>query len=177
MNFTFWFIFFSQIAFWFVLFAGFITRYLFKKQRASSIVLYVAVAIDAVLLYATALNIKNGTFATIYHGLSAVFIGVALCCGPSLLAWIDNKFKPADQKELSPTKTLTGKPLAKYKLKQSVRHLYAFCLGSILLVLAVLFIDNSHNSKGLTDVINIWLFIIMLDFLYSLTFYFWPKKT
>lgn len=176
MNHNFWFIFFAQILFWLVFFSAFISRYLFKTKKLSVTLFIGTLFIDFALLFATTIAIKDGTIATIYHGLAAVYIGLVLFCGRSILAWIDNKFKPATEKQLPIAQQLTGKSLARYKLKGSLRHLYACFFGSILLIIMVLQIDNTSHTKGLTDVINLWLFFLSLDFLYSLTFYFWPKK-
>ncbi len=79
-----------EITFWIVIILGLVTRYVFKKQTLGLVLLALTPVIDILLLIVTGVDLYNGATATIVHGIAAVYIGVSLAFGKSMVSCIRN---------------------------------------------------------------------------------------
>ncbi|ACU36167.1 hypothetical protein [Actinosynnema mirum] len=81
-----------EVGFWVVLAAGLLLRYAFRLRRAGAVLLACAPLLDVVLLAAAVLDLARGGQATGAHGLAALYLGVSVAFGHSMLRWADQRF-------------------------------------------------------------------------------------
>ncbi|MFD9035432.1 hypothetical protein ACFVZW_30485 [Streptomyces sp. NPDC059567] len=66
--------------------------------------------LDVVLLAATVISVRNGAEPSVWHGLSAAYLGITVVYGHSTLRWADRKFAQRYGNEPEPTApTLYGR--------------------------------------------------------------------
>src|SRR5918999_5442410 len=82
----------TEIAFWVVLAAGLVARYLLGRRRLGAILLAGVPLVDLVLLTATVIDLRGGATAEVGHGLAAAYIGFSVAFGHSVIRWADARF-------------------------------------------------------------------------------------
>mgnify|MGYP001189005253 CR=1 FL=1 len=166
-----------EIAFWVLIVLGLIARYMLKLRRTSLILLYSTPVVDAALLVLTLIDLLNGATAQFTHGLAAVYIGVSIAYGHSMIAWADKQFayrfaggeKPANRK-------LYGMEHARKEIRGWFKHLLAWVIGCALIGLIVLIVGQGERTDALVATMSRWSFILGIDFLYSFSYLLWPRK-
>lgn len=78
-----------EVAFWVLLAAGLVFRYVFRMPRLGLALLLCEPLLEVVLFVATAIDLKNGAEPDWRHGLAAVYIGYTVGLGHSTLKWAD----------------------------------------------------------------------------------------
>ncbi|MFJ8476001.1 hypothetical protein [Kitasatospora sp. NPDC094011] len=78
--------------FWVLLVAGLAARYAAGMPRLGGLLLFCVPLIDVVLLAATVLSIRDGVEPTVWHGLSAAYLGITVVYGHRTIRWADAKF-------------------------------------------------------------------------------------
>src|SRR5687768_8051858 len=81
-----------EVGFWVVLGAGLAARYLLRWRRVSTVLLICVPLVDVVLLTATIIDLSGGGSASTVHGLAAVYLGVSVAFGHSMMRWADQRF-------------------------------------------------------------------------------------
>ncbi|MBW4717672.1 hypothetical protein [Saccharothrix obliqua] len=81
-----------EIGFWVVLGAGLFTRYVLRKPKVGAALLVCTPLVDVVLLAATVVDLRSGGEAQTAHGLAAIYLGVSIAFGHSMLRWADQRF-------------------------------------------------------------------------------------
>lgn len=81
-----------ELAFWLVLLLSLAVRYLLGREALSRWLLLSLPLIDVLLLVFTALDLSAGTYATLAHGLAAVYVGFTLAFGSIVVRWADAHF-------------------------------------------------------------------------------------
>lgn len=81
-----------EIAFWVVLAAGLVFRYLLRLGRTGAVLLTLIPLIDVVLLAAVAVDLHNGTEVGWVHRVAGIYLGVSVAFGPSIVRWADRRF-------------------------------------------------------------------------------------
>lgn len=81
----------AEIAFWIVIILGLICRYVLKMPKLSIFFFALTPVIDLLLVILTALDLKAGTSASISHGIAAIYIGVSIAYGKTIITWADEK--------------------------------------------------------------------------------------
>lgn len=177
MNFIAWIIVACEISFWIVILLGLIVRYLFNLKKLGLVLLALTPLIDLVLIIITSVDLYMGATATVAHGLAAVYIGVSLSFGKSMIQWVDERF------QYHIAKTATAKPvkrygitLAKHYAKGFIRHIIAFLIASAILAIMIYFIDKPSRTEALYGVIKVWAMIIAIDLCITASYFIWPKK-
>lgn len=170
----------AEIAFWIVIIAGLFTRYVLKAKKLSIIFLYSTPFIDLILLILTAIDLKNGADASIAHGVAAIYIGVSIAYGKTMIKWADEKFQSLILKKGLKKKPLFGVDKGIYEMKMWIRHFLAFIIGGILLVLMALYVGEgtlvNENTFSLMRVLSIWGIVLGIDFLISFSYIIFPKR-
>ncbi len=82
----------AEAAFWLVLLGGLTARYALGRPRLGAALLIGVPLVDAALLAATALHLAGGARADWSHGLAALYLGVSVVFGPSLVRAADRRF-------------------------------------------------------------------------------------
>lgn len=177
MNIIGWAIIVCEILFWIVIMLGLIFRYLLKMKRLGLFFLALTPVVDFILIIVTSVDLYHGATATIAHGLAAVYIGVSLSFGKSMIKWADERF------QYYIAKTITIKPQKKYGIqfaKQSawgvLKHFIAWCIGSAILIIMIYYIDEASRTEVLSSIIKTWFFILMIDLCIAVYDFIWPRK-
>jgi hypothetical protein len=81
-----------EVGLWVVLGVGLLTRYVLRMRKLSAVLLVCTPLVDVVLLVATVLNLRSGGEAKSIHGLAAIYLGVSVAFGHSVVRWADQRF-------------------------------------------------------------------------------------
>jgi hypothetical protein len=82
----------AEAAFWALLLGGLLARYGLGWPRLGAALLVGVPLVDVALLAATALHLAGGATADWSHGLAAIYLGVSVVVGPSLVRATDLRF-------------------------------------------------------------------------------------
>ncbi|MBU8586588.1 hypothetical protein ABET11_19775 [Priestia megaterium] len=175
MNLIAWMIIACEIAFWIVIILGLATRYMFKKQKLSFFILALTPVVDFFLLIVTSVDLYRGATATYAHAIAAVYIGISIAFGKSMIQWADERFQYYVIKSGEKPRRRYGKEYAKHYFKSWIQHLVAYAIGAALLA-AMMHIVPNGKTNVLQNVVEFWTVIVGIDFLLSLSNFVWPKK-
>ncbi|WP_342599394.1 2TM domain-containing protein [Psychrobacillus sp. FSL H8-0483] len=175
MNFIAWTIIACEVGFWVVILLGLISRYIFKREKLGIFFLALTPVIDLVLLAITAIDLYNGAIATLAHAIAAVYLGVSIAFGKSMIQWADEKFLYYVQKQGSKPVRKTGMEHARHTKKGFMQHLLAFIIGGVLLLALIFFIDDSSRSEVLWNTLRVWGIILGIDFVITISYFIWPR--
>ncbi|MEK3887997.1 hypothetical protein [Bacillus sp. FSL K6-3431] len=171
-----WMIIACEIGFWVVILGGLLTRYIFKKKKLGLFLLALTPVIDLILLVITSMDLQRGATATQAHAIAAVYIGVSIAFGKSMIQWADERFLYYVTKQ-------GPKPMKRYGLEHAnhgiigwLRHVAAYLIGITILIGLILYIDNTNQTEALAGMVKIWSLALGIDFLISASYFIWPKK-
>lgn len=82
----------AEIAFWVFLAAGLAARYLLRRAGLGAALLVGVPLMDVVLIVAATADVASGGEPSRVHGLAAVYLGVTVAFGHSLIRWADARF-------------------------------------------------------------------------------------
>lgn len=170
-----WFIITAEVLFWVFVVLGLITRYLFKMKKLGAIFLLFTPVIDLLLLGAVYVSLKNGSEVTIATGLAACYIGITVAFGHRLIKWADNKFAYWFGKGKKPEKKY-GSQHAKEERIGWLLHLLGWAIGNALLLGMIWYINDSQRSLPLTGIMTTWTMVLLIDFIVSFSYTFFPRK-
>ncbi|WP_301110001.1 hypothetical protein [Sporosarcina sp.] len=175
MNFIAWTIVACEIGFWVVILAGLITRYLFKKKRLGLFFLALTPVIDLLLLIVTASDMYNGAVATQVHAIAAIYLGVSIAFGKSMIRWADVRFLYYIKKQGSKPEKKTGYAHARHSMKGSLQHVLAFIIGGAFLAGMIYFVADADKTEALFQMLKLWAVILAIDIGISLSYFIWPR--
>ncbi|GEL22551.1 hypothetical protein PSU4_15050 [Pseudonocardia sulfidoxydans NBRC 16205] len=78
-----------EAGFWILLGAGLLARYVLRLRRTSAVLLLLVPVLDLVLVTASIVDVAGGTRPGLTHGLAAVYLGVTVAFGHSMIRWAD----------------------------------------------------------------------------------------
>lgn len=164
-----------EVMFWVFLALGLTARYLLRRQRLSAVLLVAAPLVDLVLLTASALDLRAGGTATMAHSLAAVYLGVSVGFGHSMVRWADVRFAHRFAGGPAPVRIPKRGPLkAAHERRSWLRHLVAWATGVALIGVAVLLVGDAERTASLIDTAKLWTAILVLDGVVSLSYGFGP---
>lgn len=175
MNFIAWTIIACEIGFWVVILAGLITRYVFNKKRLGLFFLALTPVIDLLLLLVTASDLYNGAVATQIHALAAIYLGVSIAFGKSMIRWADERFLYYVKKQGTKPVKKTGYAHARHSMKGSLQHVLAFIIGGTFLIAMIYLIGDAEKTEALYDMLRLWAIILAVDVVISLSYFIWPR--
>lgn len=100
----------AEIAFWVFLVAGLSARYLLRARRPSSVLLLCVPLVDLVLVSASVADVATGSPPGFVHGLAALYLGVTVAFGGSIVRWADVRFAHRFAGGPAPERTPRGGP-------------------------------------------------------------------
>ncbi|USB33340.1 hypothetical protein [Paenibacillus sp. YPG26] len=172
-----WLIIGCEIAFWVFVLAGLSTRYLFKNKRLGGLLLLGTPIADLVLLAATAIDLKQGANATAYHGIAAIYLGATVAFGHSIIKWADQQFAYRFAGGQKPQKKAKeGAEHARLERHGWYKHLLAWSIGSLILVVMMIWIGDRSRTAIFELFITRWAWVLGIDFLISFSYTLWPRK-
>ena len=159
----------GEIAFWVVLAAALISRYLLRKRRLSTALLIGVPLVDLVLFGASAIDLASGATADFSHGLAAAYIGFSVAFGHSVVRWADQRFAHRFAGGPPPWRPPKhGRARRVYEWREFAKGLAGWAVACGLLGAAILLVDDPARTAAL----NGWiarLTVVMLIWLI-----FWP---
>lgn len=165
-----------EVLFWVLVLAGLVTRYVLKRPRAGAALLVGAPLVDLVLLTATVADLRSGGTAGTAHALAAVYIGVSVGFGHSMVRWADERFAHRYAGGPAPRRApRTGRAHAAHERRGLLRHVVAYLVGVTLLGLAVIVIGDPGRTEALTQVIRLWTLVLGVDAVISLSYTVRPR--
>ncbi|WP_068984728.1 MULTISPECIES: hypothetical protein [Lysinibacillus] len=166
----------AEIAFWIVIILGLICRYVLKMPKLSIFFFALTPVIDLLLVTLTALDLKAGTSASISHGIAAIYIGVSIAYGKTMITWADEKFQQWFLKSVHKKEPLTGMAKGKHEMKMLGQHIVAFIIGTGLLYAMSLFVGSNSDTSPLFQVMKVWGIVLAIDTAISISYVLFPKK-
>lgn len=164
-----------EIGFWVVIILGLTTRYIFNKERLGFFFLALTPVIDLLLLIVTASDLYNGATATQAHAIAAIYLGVSIAFGKSMIRWADEKFLYYIKRQGPKPVRKTGFAYARHSMKGTLQHLLAFIIGAIFLSLLIYLINDPTRTEALSGTLKIWTLALGIDFAISITYFIWPR--
>lgn len=172
-----WLIIGCEVAFWIFVLAGLCTRYLFKNKRLGGLLLLCTPLVDLVLLAATAIDLKQGATATIYHGIAAIYLGSTIAFGHRMIQWADQhfayRFAGGSKPEKKPKR---GAAHARVERQGWYRHLLSWVIGSAILMLMIVWVGDRTKTEMFELFIWRWAMVLGIDFLISFSYTLWPRN-
>lgn len=165
-----------EIMFWVVIAAGLVFRYMFNRPKLGLFFLALTPVVDLILLIATGFDLYRGATATFAHGLAAVYIGISIAFGKSMINWADERFRYYVVKQgLQPVKRY-GMEHAMHYLKSFIRHIVAFIIGAGILVAIIYFIQDPDRTQALYRIFKMWGVVLGIDLIITVTYFIWPRE-
>lgn len=83
----------AEVAFWVVLVAALVARYVARRERLGRVLLLCVPGVDVVLVSLVGIDIARGAEPSQGHALAAVYLGVTVAFGHSIVRWADARFR------------------------------------------------------------------------------------
>jgi hypothetical protein len=176
MNWIAWFIIACEIGFWVFIIAGLFARYVFKQQKLGIYLLAMSPIVDLVLLIATSFDLYRGATTTIAHGVAAVYIGVSIAFGKSMIRWADERFQYYVAKTGPKPVKRYGLDYAKHYFKGWIRHVLSYMIGCGMIGMIDWLIDDIERTAALVQIAKVWTIVLIVDFLISISYFIFPRK-
>lgn len=173
----FWLIIADEIGFWLLILSGLAARYLLKKKRLGLFLLAGTPVLDFLLLVFTFFDLRSGQPATFAHVLAAVYIGVSIAFGPSMIRWADRQFAYRFAGGPKPgKKDGFGRARALRERQGWYRHLFAWTISSGLMAAIHLLAGHPEETDLFLSWILRWGMVLAVDFIISFSYTVFPKK-
>ncbi|GIO35053.1 MULTISPECIES: hypothetical protein [Paenibacillus] len=166
-----------EVAFWVLVLAGLTARYIAGWKRVGGVLLVATPVVDLLLLIFTIIDLRNGAKAEFMHGLAAVYIGVTVAYGHRMIKWADERFayRFGGGKKPDPAPK-HGKEHARREREGWYRHVLAWIVGVILLMLMIWIVNEPSRTEALKKIPMWWGAILGIDFVISFSYTIWPRR-
>ncbi|MFD1954984.1 hypothetical protein ACFSL6_12595 [Paenibacillus thailandensis] len=166
-----------EIAFWLFIAAGLVCRYWLGWKRIGAVLLFSTIIIDLLLITATVIDLRGGAEAGIGHGLAAVYVGVSIAFGHSMIGWADKQFRYRFANGPAPPQIAKhGREHARRERAGWLRHALAWAIGCGLLYGMTVLIGDGERTKALLQMIRLWSIVLAIDFMISFSYTVWPRQ-
>ncbi|QFZ21785.1 hypothetical protein [Saccharothrix syringae] len=137
-----------EVGFWVVLGAGLLARYALRRRTLGAVLLACTPVVDVVLLVAAVLDLRAGGEARGVHGLAAIYLGVSVAFGHSMLRWADQRFAHRFAGGPPPVKPpRSGPEKVRYEWREWGKFALAWAItGAVVLLLA--FVVSTPERTG-----------------------------
>ncbi len=158
-----WLIVACEIGFWVVITLGLLTRYILKKNKLGLFFLALTPVIDLILLVVTGVDLYRGATATQVHAIVAVYIGISIAFGRSMIEWADIRFQYYVMKQGAKPVKRFGMDYAKHYFKSWGQHVLAFLIGAGILFVLIYLINDSSRTEVLAGFLKVWTLVLGID--------------
>ena len=136
-----------------------------------------APVVDLVLLGATVIDLRGGATASVAHSLAAVYLGVSVAFGHSMVRGADvrfaHRFAGGPAPEPPPR---SGPAHAAHARRGLWRHVVAYATGSLLIGAAVVLVGDAARTVAFVDTWRLWSLVVAVDALVSLSYTVAPRR-
>ncbi|ONI84400.1 hypothetical protein ALI144C_14645 [Actinosynnema sp. ALI-1.44] len=161
-----------EIGFWVVLLAALVARYVFRWQRTSTVLLICVPLVDVVLLAATVVDLADGGLADNVHGLAAIYLGVSVAFGHSMIRWADQRFAHKFAGGPPPwRKPKSGPERVRYEWREWGKFMIAYAIACGVMVFLIFVVSTPDHTTALWQgtipfmsvIAGIWLVTTIAD--------------
>jgi hypothetical protein len=166
-----------EVAFWAVLGAGLVARYLLDRRRLGAILLACVPLVDLVLLVASVIDLAGGATADFKHGLAAAYIGFSVAFGHSAIRWADQRFAHRFAGGPPPWRPPRGgRERAHYEWREFGKASLAWAVSCVLLLAAIAIVGDADRTEALVGWIARLSLILGIWSLWPITHTLWPSR-
>lgn len=139
-----------EVAFWVVLVGALAVRYLLRWRRTSTALLVCVPVVDVVLLVATVFDLAGGGSAESVHGLAAIYLGVSVAFGHSMVRWADQRFAHRFAGGPPPwRKPKSGPARVRYEWREWGKFMLAYAIACGVMLLLVFVVSSPDRTTVL----------------------------
>jgi hypothetical protein len=166
-----------EVAFWAVLGAGLVARYLLDRRRLGAILLACVPLVDLVLLVASVIDLAGGATADFKHGLAAAYIGFSVAFGHSAIRWADQRFAHRFAGGPPPWRPPRGgRERAHHEWREFGKASLAWAVSCALLLAAIAIVGDADRTEALVGWIARLSLILGIWSLWPITHTLWPSR-
>jgi hypothetical protein len=166
-----------EIAFWVVLAAGLVARYLLRRRRLGAALLAGVPLVDLVLLVATTIDLARGAHAEFAHGLAAAYLGFSVAFGPSMIRWADQRFAHRFAGGPPPVRPPRhGRARAAYEWREFGKAALAWAISCGLLGIMILAVGDPDRTEELTAWVGRLTMVLVIWAIWPVSTTLWPPK-
>jgi hypothetical protein len=141
-----------EIGFWVVLGAGLLARYALRMRRLGTVLLVCTPLVDVVLLVATVFDLRSGGEAKSVHGIAAIYLGVSVAFGHSMLRWADQRVAHRFAGGPPPVKPpKSGPARVRYEWREWGRFVLAWAIACGVMLLLMYVVGTPERTRGLWE--------------------------
>ncbi len=93
-----------------------------------------------------------------------------------MIRWADERFRYYVIKEGPKPIKLYGIEYSKHYLKGWGKHVLSYLIGAGILAGVIFLINDPSRTEALLRVLQIWTFVLGIDFIISISYFVWPRK-
>jgi hypothetical protein len=166
-----------EVTFWLFLLLGLWLRYALQLRRTGAVVLAGVPLIDVVLLIATALHLRSGASPDLAAGLAAVYIGVSVAFGPSIIRRMDARFAHRfGRTPAPPGRPAYGKERARHEWREFRKAALAWAISVVLLLAGTVLAGGLDAGAPLLGWIAYVTLVLLIWLIWPVTYTLWPAK-
>ncbi|MFI9045733.1 hypothetical protein [Streptomyces sp. NPDC053427] len=163
--------------FWIFLVGGLAARYAAGWRILGGALLLCVPLIDVVLLGATVLSIQDGAEPTVWHGLSAAYLGITVVYGHRTVRWADAKFaRRFGGAAAARRPELYGRAAVVDAWKSWLRFLLAYAISVGLIFGLVMLVGTLDEGAPLLVWLNPLTKVLIYSVIWPIAITIWPGK-
>lgn len=167
----------SEVLFWVFLLAGLTARYPLRSPRLGAALLVCAPLVDLITLAAAVIDLRGGAEPSFAHVLAAIYIGVSVGFGHSMMRWTDVRFAHRFADGPAPERVPERGPAkAAHERVQLVRHVVSWAIGAGLMTLAALLVGTPAAEQTFLGAAGVWSAALVIDAVWSLSYTLVPGR-
>ncbi|MFF4442075.1 hypothetical protein [Streptomyces sp. NPDC001621] len=166
-----------EVAFWVLLAAGLLFRYVLRMPRTGLALLLCEPLLEVVLFAVTAVDLRNGAEPDWRHGLAAVYIGFTVGLGHSTVKWADARVAhrfAGGPPPVRPPKYGTARAVHEWKV--AGRWILACAVALALLEAAVRYVGGDGDTGSLRAWQTRMLWVIGINLVVAASYTLFPKR-
>jgi hypothetical protein len=168
----------AEFGFWAVLAAGLAVRYLLRRPRAGAVLLWCVPLIDALLLAATVVDLRDGAEPSDAHGLAALYLGFTVAYGHYVITWADghvaHRFAGGPKPRKPPR---YGSARARHEWRIYAMTLIAVAIALPVLQVMIWTVDARVGTEPLRTMQANALRVLGIHGVIALSYTLWPRKS
>lgn len=166
-----------DVLFWIFLVGGLAARYAAGWRTLGGGLLLCVPLIDVVLLGATVVSIQDGAGPTVWHGLSAAYLGLTVVYGHRTVRWADAKFARRFGAGAAPPRPrLHGRAAVVDAWKSWFRFLLAYAISVGMIFGLVAPVGTLDKGAPLLVWLNPLTKVLVYSLVWPVTTTIWPGK-
>jgi hypothetical protein len=141
-----------EIGFWVFLAAGVLARYVLRLPRFGAVLLACVPLVDLALLAFMVIDLRRGAEPQLAHGLAAVYLGITVAFGHSMIRWADVRaaHRFAGGPPPSP-KPVRGTPeRMRHEWREFVKATLGAAISAVLLFVAIVLVGDRADTGELS---------------------------